>query len=337
MVTPGQLKQRAELYYQLGSMITAGVPLIKALEMVAANPEIRISRKTIFGLIHWLNSGLTFGDSMIKVQGWMPEFDIALLSVGEKSGRLDESFKLLSVYYAARATIIRDTIAGLLTTTATLHVFLLIFPLGYFTEFVMGIMDNNFSRCLPFLIEKTVVFGALYGGVIFLIYACQGKRGEGWRTLMESIAQMIPLLGKAQKFLVLSRLAAALEALISAGVSIVNGWELAAAAAGSPRLRRLVAEWKAQIESGVTPGELVNQTGYFPEMFVNLYNTGEQSGQLDDTLKRLQNYYQDEGFRKLRLFTRVMNGTIYGLVVLLVAFNIIRFYANYVGAAFQAF
>ena len=62
-----------------------------------------------------------------------------------------------------------------------------------------------------------------------------------------------------------------------------------------------------------------------------------QSGQLDDTLRRLQTYYQDEGFRKLRLFTRVMNGTIYGLVVLLVAFNIIKFYANYLNSALQAF
>ncbi len=337
MVTPGQLKQRAELYYQLGSMITAGVPLIRALEMVAANPEVRVSRKTISALVHHLKAGLTFGESMIKVEGWLPEFDVALLSVGEKSGRLDESFRLLSDYYASRATIIRDTINGLLTTTATLHVFLLVFPLGYLTSFVMGIMENRYSACVPFLIEKAMVFGSLYGGVLFLIFACQGKRGEGWRGLMEVIGQLIPLLGKAQRFLVLARLAAALEALISAGVSIVNAWELAAAAAGSPRLRRVVGTWQGQIESGVTPGELVSATGYFPEMFVNLYNTGEQSGQLDDTLKRLQNYYQDEGFRKLRMFTRVMNGTIYGLVVALVAFNIIKFYAGYVNSALQAF
>jgi type II secretory pathway component PulF len=274
---------------------------------------------------------------MIKVQGWLPEFDIALLSVGEKSGRLDESFKLLSAYYATRAAIIRDTIAGLLTTTATLHVFLLIFPLGYLTLFVTGLLENHFSNCLPFLLQKAAVFGILYGGVGFLIFASQGRRGERWRSLMEAVARKIPLLGKAQRFLVLARLAAALEALISAGVSIVNGWELAAAAAGSPRLRREVSGWKTQLENGVTPAELVAQAGYFPDMFVNLYNTGEQSGQLDDTLKRLSNYYQDEGFRKLRLFTRVLNGTIYGLVVLLVGFNIIRFYVGYINSAMQAF
>jgi len=251
------------------------------------------------------------------------------LSVGEKSGRLDAAFKLLSVYYASRATIIRNTIAGLLTTAATLHVFLLVFPLGFLISFVLGIMDNNYSRCIPFMVEKCAVFGSLYGIILLLIFACQGNRGESWRTLVEDLSQIVPLLGTARKYLVLSRLSAALEALISAGVSIVNGWEMAAAASGSPRLKRVVSTWKPQLESGVTPAELVNQTRYFPEMFANLYLTAEQSGQLDDALKRLQTYYQEEGFRLLSLFTRLMNGTIYGLVVLLVAYNIFQFYTGY--------
>ena len=106
-------------------------------------------------------------------------------------------------------------------------------------------------------------------------------------------------------------------------------------ASGSPRLKHAVTPWKASIEAGITPGELVNANRNFPEMFANLYNTGEQSGQLDDALKRLQNYYEEEGFRKLRLFTRIMNGTIYGLVALLVAFSVIRFYVGYFGQMFN--
>lgn len=329
IVTPGQLNQRAELYHQLGSMLSAGVPLLQALEMVVANPAVRVSRKTIFELIQFLESGLTFTESMNRAQNWMPEFDIALLAAGEKSGRLDASFRLLSNYYASRAKIIRDTIAGLLTTMATLHVFLLVFPLGLLISFVQGIFTGNYAQCVPFIVEKVIAFGIFYGSVFLLIYVCQGKRGERWRSILESIAKRIPFLRRAQKYLALSRLAAALEALVSAGVSIINGWELAAAACGSPSLRKQIGRWKPQLESGSTPGELIDQTHYFPEMFANLYNTGEKSGKLDDTLDRLHAYYQEEGFRMLRLFTRIMNGTIYGGIVLLVAFNVFRFYLNY--------
>lgn len=331
IVTPGQLNRRAELYHQLGSMISAGVPLMKALEMASVNPAAHASRKTFLELIQHLQSGLTFSGSMTRVQGWLPEFDIALLSVGEESGRLDASFKLLADYYAIRAGIIRDTIAGLVITTATLHVFLLIFPLGLLISFVRGIFDNDYAQCLPFLVEKAAVFGILYGTVLLLIYACQGKRGERWRSIVESFIGPIPLLGTARRYLVLSRLAAALEALIGAGVSIVKSWELAGAASGSPRLRREISDWKTRIESGTTPADLVNQSRCFPQIFANLYSTAEQSGKLDDALARLHTYFQEEGFRTLRVFTRLMNGTIYGLVVLLVAYNVIRFWMNYFG------
>src|SRR5215469_4770059 len=110
---PGQLKRRAELYHQLGSMITAGVPLIQALKMTASNQSLRASKKTIDVLIGHLQNGLSFGDSLAHVKGWMPEFDIALLSAGEHVGRLDASFKQLANAYEMRASIIREAIADI--------------------------------------------------------------------------------------------------------------------------------------------------------------------------------------------------------------------------------
>src|SRR4051812_11544880 len=140
IVTPGMLNRRAEFYHQLGATIAAGVPLISALELAVKNSNIGSERKIVPLLIQQLHSGMTFSQSMVQTKGWMPEFDIALLSVGEQSGRLDSSFKILGGYYSTRARIIRDTISDLIVTICTLHVFILIFPLGYLISFVMGIM-----------------------------------------------------------------------------------------------------------------------------------------------------------------------------------------------------
>jgi len=334
LVTPAELNRRAELYNQLGAMIAAGVPLVKALEMTGKNASARGTRKTILQLIENLQAGHTFTDSMKRVQGWLSDFDMALLSVGEESGRLDTSFKLLSTYYATRAKIIRDTISGLLTTLATLHVFLLIFPLPLMTGFVVeGILNGHTAACVPFIIEKVVVFGGGYGIVLFFIFACQGKRGAVWRSVVEKFFQVIPILRKALQYLVLSRLAAALDALTNAGVNVTKSWELAAAAAGSQHLRGEISSWAEKIDGGMTPADLVSQTRYFPELFANLYHTGEMSGKLDESLSRLHLYYQEEGFRALRLFTRVVNGLIYGSVVAVVAYTIIKFWTNYYATA----
>ena len=336
IVTPAQLNRRAELYHQVGSMLSAGVPLIRSLEMANSHSSLRGSRKIILELVGHLNNGLTFSESMVKVHGWMPEFDVALLSAGERSGRLDASFKTLAVYYSTRAKIIRDTLARMVVTAATLHVFLLIFPLGFLIAFVQGILYDNYRQCLPFIFEKIIVFGGLYVAVFASVYAGQAGRGEKWRAAVEYFAQMVPLLRTARRNLVLARLSAALHSLITSGVSIVQSWELAAAASGSPRLKREVAGWAHELESGATPAELVSRTSYFPQTYANLYQTGEISGQTDETLQRLQNYYQEEGFRVLQTFTRVMTGTIYGLVALIVAIFVIRFYIGYFSAISNA-
>ena len=169
----------------------------------------------------------------------------------------------------------------------------------------------------------------LYVVVALMIFAAQSRHGETWRACFESMLHPIPVLGQARRYLALARLAAALEALLSAGVTIIEAWELAATASGSPALRRTVLGWRPRVDAGQTPAEAVSASGSFPELFANQYATGEISGQLDDTLRRLHGYYQEEGSRKLHAVARWTPRAIYFCVVLIIAYRIIHFYTDY--------
>lgn len=345
MVTPGQLNRRAAFFEQLAAMIAAGVPLIKALEMTGRNRSAGIPQKIIHELTHHLEEGHTFTDAMQLVSGqkrgsqaspnrpnqnyWLSDFDIALLSAGEESGQLDSTFRLLARYYASRAKLIHDTIASSLITIVTLHLFLLIFPIGLFQACFLGLLNGQYAMCLPFVIEKIVVFGLLYGSLWFLTFASQGNRGEGWRAGVEAFFKLIPWLRSALKSLVVARLAMALNALLSAGVPVIRAWELAAVSCGSPSLKKEVFTWTPQLESGTTPAEMVAQIPYFPDMFTQLYQSGEISGKQDETLTRLHTYYEEEGFRKLHTFCRVLMFTIYFSIAILIGIFVIRFWTNY--------
>jgi type II secretory pathway component PulF len=172
--------------------------------------------------------------------------------------------------------------------------------------------------------------------VILVILACQGRHGEAWRSFMERIFRPIPVLGSARRALALARLSAALEALISAGVTIVEAWQIAVLACGSPALNRAVLNWKPQLLDGHTPAQLLSESREFPEVFCNLYHTGEISGQLDESLRRLHQYYQDEGTRKLRALAQWTPKIVYFTVMLAVAYTIISFWANYYGGIADA-
>ncbi len=333
--TPGQLNRRAELYHQLASMITAGVPLMQALEMASRNASLRASGKYISALLEHMRNGLSFGDAMLRVQGWLPEFDTAMLTAGEQSGKLEFSFKSLGEYYSTRAAIFRETISGMAIAALNLHVLLLVFPLGYLIGFVLGLVNNDYSQCIPFIKEKLLAYSLLWGTIIFFIFACQGRHGERWRSFLEYLNQAIPLLRTALKYLVLYRFTTALAALLNSGISIIKGLPMAAAASASPHLKKSVATWPQKLEGGATPAELIRQEYYFPEMFANLYYTGEISGHLDDSIKRLQVYYYDEGTRLLRMFMRILSRSIYFLIAIAVAINVIRFYTGYFSALFN--
>ncbi len=352
MVTPGQLNRRAQLFEQLAAMIAAGVPLTKALEMAAKNRSTGIPRKILQELTQHLQEGHTFSDAMQLVSGqkrgmdvslrsgykayWLSEFDVALLSAGEESGRLDSTFKLLARYYTSRAKMIHDTIAGSFVTIITLHVFLIVFPIGFLTAFVMGIVNNQFSMCLPFIIEKIVVFALLYGLVLSFSFAGQGNRSESWRAIVEFIFSIVPVLRTAVKDLAVARLAMALESLLNAGVPVIRSWELASVACGSPHLKHEVLKWTPKLEHGTTPADMVAQIRYFPDMFTQLYQSGEISGKMDETLTRLHTYFEEEGFRKLQTFSRILTFAIYFAIAIMIGVFVIRFWTNYYAAAMNA-
>ena len=318
IITPQQLNQRAELYHQLAIMISAGLSVHKALEQLKANPPSNALRRPITEWLDYLTQGHTVSDSIVRMGKWIPSFDAALIDAGERSGRLDVCFKLLSLYYSERAQMARQMISDLLYPAFVFNFAIILFP---FLDFFKS---GNLTR---FILTTVGIAGPLYAGIFFIILACQGRHGEKWRSGIERICRPVPMLGTARHFLALARLSAALESLLNAGVSILVAWDLAAAASGSPAMVRTVESWKADLEEGSTPGELVSHSGQFPQLFANLYNTGEVSGQLDEALGRLHRLYQEEGSRKMRALAQWTPKLIYFAVVIFVGWKIISFYA----------
>jgi type II secretory pathway component PulF len=323
IITPGQLKQRAELYHTLGVLLSAGLTAPKALEQLQRNPPSRSLRAAIAQWQQHLSEGASVGDAVAHMGSWMPAFDVALVNAGDRSGRLDACFKLLAGYYEERAQLARKVISDLMYPVFLFHFAVVVFA---FIDFLKP--GHGLAR-FSFLVLGILV--PIYAAAAFLIFAGQGRHGEKWRTAVENILRPIPVLGTARRCLALARLAAALEALLNAGVIITSAWDLAVAASGSPALGRAVRGWKEAVESGTTPAELIRASPEFPEMFASLYATGEISGQLDETLGRLHRHYQEEGSRKMRAIADWSPKLVYYIVLLVVAWHIVSFYYHLYG------
>ena len=323
IITPAQLTSRSGLFHQLAQVTASGIGLIQALELLERNPPHASMRAPIGRLLAQLREGSSFGGALEKSGRWLSAFDIALLQSGEKSGRLPDCFRVLARYYDQQAQLARQVIGFVAYPVIVFHFAVLIFPIGFLTDLVLK------GAVIPFLLQKAVVLLPVYGLIMFLAYALQSTHGEAWRAPVEKFLARVPVLGTARRSLAIARLSLALEALISAGVTIIEAWEMASAASGSPTLRAVVARGLPHLREGLTPSEMVSGSREFPAHFASLYHTGEISGTLDDALRRSHVLFEEEGSRKLKQFIFAAAGVLVGCVMLMVAWNIISFYLGY--------
>lgn len=317
---PGQLVHRSEFYYQLAQLTAAGIGLLAALQQIENHPPARSYRGPVQRLREEIAKGSTLTEALQQSGSWLPAFDITLIEAGEKSGRLDQSFRLLAEHYNERARLMRQLMSDLAYPVFLFHFAIFIFPFPhlFLTGDWRGFLLQTFSILIP-----------LYIAVAFLIFALQSKHGESWRAMIEAVLAPVPVLGTARRYLAVARLAATLEALISAGVSMFTAWDLAATASGSPAIRRAVRNWRPLLDAGQTPAEILRNSSGFPDLFTTQYAAGEISGSLDETLRRLHQYYQEEGSRKLRGFAKWSAMGIYLLIVAGIASAVLRFYIGY--------
>jgi type II secretory pathway component PulF len=324
LITPRQFTQRAEFYHQLAQLISAGIGVLPALEQIQRHPPGRAFREPLQKLLAGLSEGRSFADSLSLLGAWLPEFDVALIDAGERSGRLDACCRLLANYYTDRAAVTKQMISQLIYPVGLIHIAVLVFVI------VLPFAHSQFNASIPLLLLKAaLVLAPLYLATALILYATQSKHGEKWRALIESLLRWVPVLGKARQFLALARLTAALESLINAGVNIIQAWEVAANASGSPALQRAVAAMNPQVVAGRTPAEVLREQSQFPVLFTNLYTSGEVSGKLDETLQRLYIHYQEEGTYKLRAFAQWTPRLIYLIVAAIIAYKVITFYTGY--------
>ncbi len=326
LFTPGQFNDRADFYHQVATLVSAGFGLPRALEQLRDHPPSRTFRQPLSQILINLGDGATFAEALQRAGKWMPEFDVSLLEAGEKSGRIDACLKLLADYYSERSRLARSVISEMMYPVFLLH----------FALFVFGLVGFVSNWDVPgFLMRTLGVLIPIYAIALLGVYLLQSSRGRGIRLTMEKLLGMIPLIGKARRHLALARLAVALEALLNAGVNVINAWELAGRASGSVTLEREVSTWRNQIEAGVRPSELLQISPKFPSVFSNLYATGEVSGQLDDHLGRIHTYYQESGTGILRQVTAWSPRLVYLLIAVWIGYQIVSFYTGYFQQAFE--
>ena len=327
---------------QLASLIRAGVPVLRALSLIATQTETKSLKHVIDGLSGQIRGGKMLSEAMAKYPRIFNGLYISMLKAGEKGGVLDEVLYKLADYrekeaelrkkiQAAAAYPVFVIIVGILTVFAMLT---------FFLPKLMGIYTDMSQLPLPTRILKQIS-NFMQGNwlwifaVITIVFAALFKTrpGSHKKYIFDSIKLNIPLIRKFVNNVEIARFARTLGLLIKNGISVHESLELAANTLDNDALKEKLGKVRGDIlNRGSTLSASLKEAGVFPSFAVNMISVGEEGGRLEESLAEISNVYEREVEQSIKVMTSLLEpvlilivGGVVGFIVfamLLPIFNI---------------
>ncbi|MBT5955014.1 type II secretion system F family protein [bacterium] len=319
----------------LQSLSQAGISIVECLKII----ENIVHKKSLKQLINQLTSKLIQGQSFSKSLNELPELYteefIALISAGEKVGKLDEILKTLyqllqwdeelskKVQKAFRYPLIVMGVGF----TAMIGVFTFIIPkfAVFFTsnKVDLPILTKTLLSISNFLVDnKLILFIALLGIIQGLFLASKNKK---MKSKIDLILVKTPLFGEMYKNLIVSKSMKIFAILYENGIPILDSLKIIQTLSKNEVFQQDIAESYSNIKQGLSLGKASNLTFFFSGLAAQMITVGENSGNLGSMLEKTSQLYRDLVENVLeRIFTYIepiLIGII-GMLVLVLALGI---------------
>ncbi len=319
---------------ELANLLTAGVPLSKALQIIVRESS-RMNSNQQFRAIHDdVVGGMSLADAMARWPRSFSDVYVAMVHAGETGGFLDEVLIQIAELRNREQELVGRVKGALIypvvlaTVASGVMIFLLTFFIPRFTS-----IFADFGGQLPWLTRQIVALsnGLLQYGLFLLIGIMLGIVGvqRAWKTdsgrrIIENLILKLPGVGKVIAQLAMVRFCQMLGTLLGAGVPLVNSLKVARKAIGNQTLSDAVDQSVEQVQMGTALAmSLKTCPTLFPQSVIEMISVAEESGRLDKELVRLSETYQKLLDRYLRMLVSLMEplmllimGAIVGTVVI---------------------
>ncbi len=290
---------------QLATMLTAGVPLVQSLSIVADGHEKPIVRELLNNINGDIQSGVPVADALRQHPRYFDDLYCDLVSVGEQSGSLDQVFERIATYKEKTEALKSKIKKALLYPTSVIIVafavtmLLLIFVVPQFESIFAG-----FGAELPaftiFVLDISEVVQAYWyliiGGLIAggILFKKAHFKYESLRNKTDIMILKLPIIGPIMRKSCIARFSRTLATTFTAGVPLLEGLGSAAGSSGNYIYKKAILEARKDVESGLMLNIAIRASNIFPNMLVQMIMIGEEAGTIDDMLNKVANIYEME-------------------------------------------
>lgn len=290
---------------QFSTMIGAGLPLVQALEILAAQTENKFFAKTIGEIKNNVEGGSTFADALKKHPNIFSELYANMVAAGEAGGILDTILIRLATYIEKAEKLKRKVKGAMVYPSVTMTVALLVIVIiMVFVVPTFGKMFETLGGSLPLPTQLIINISEFLGGtgglivlgsiVGLVIFVMQFKKTERGRKIIDRMVLKMPVVGILFKKVAVAKFTRTLGTLISSGVPILDGLNITAKTAGNKLVEKSVMTVRQGVSEGKTIAEPLSDEKVFPPMVTQMIAVGESTGALDSMLEKIADYYDDE-------------------------------------------
>lgn len=322
---------------QLATMMSAGVPLLQAFDIIGEGFDNPNMRKMVDDIKQDVAAGNSLANSLRKQPQYFDDLYCNLVDAGEQSGALETLLDRVATY-KEKTEALKKKIKKAMTYPAAVIVVALIVSSILLIKVVPQFQSvfEGFGAQLPAFTLMVIAISEVLqewwllvlGGIFVLAFVLRHfyKKSEKFRDAVDRGLLKIPLVGSILYKSAIARYARTLATTFAAGVPLVDALDSVAGATGNVVFRNAVEKIKDDVSTGMQLNFSMRTTGVFSSMAIQMTAIGEESGSLDEMLSKVATFYEDEVDNMVDNLTTLMEPMIMAVLGVLVGGLIIAMY-----------
>lgn len=297
---------------QLSTMISAGLPLANALNILSQQSKADMAR-LVGAILQDIEGGLSFADALAKHPKEFGTMYIQLIRAGEIGGVLDDVLGRLADNMEKSSQFRAKTKGALIYPVIVIlamivvGIIMMIFVIPKMTD-----LYKDFDAELPLMTQILIstsdffvrfwwlVGGLLFGGITFFL---KWKKTDSGRHTFDKALMSIPLIGPLIEKIALTEFTRTLALLLNSGVSLLQALEIVTTGVDNIIYQDALQECAKQVEKGVSLSQALSRYSDFPPILQQMVAVGEETGKLDDVLRKLSVYFEQESEQAVKNMT----------------------------------
>lgn len=290
---------------QLATMMSSGVPLVQAFEIIGRGHENAGMQDLVLGIKNDVEAGGTLADALAKRPLYFDELYVNLVAAGEHAGILETLLQKIATYKEKTETLKGKIKKAMFYPIAVIVVafivtaILLIFVIPQFEDLFRG-----FGADLPaptqFVLHLSEIFQNWWwaialgiAGTVYGIFEAR-RRNKKVAHFIDRILLKIPLVGDILNKAAIARFARTLSTMFAAGTPLVEAMVSVAGASGNIVYQEAIMEMRDEIATGTQLQTAMRDQQLFPNMVIQMVAIGEEAGSLDQMLGKVADFYEEE-------------------------------------------